>query len=86
MAKGELSEDLEKLKSEYTYKISQMSTKFRNYEYNYKIRKKMAEVLASYMSSLDELEQLLELHWKAQQDGYFKPSKYSEYKKKILNI
>ncbi len=87
MSKGELSTDLENLQAEYRYKISQMTEKFRKGQYyNPKYYKRMAETLAGYMSANDELEQLLDLRWKAQQNEWFKPSKYSEYLDRILNI
>ncbi len=87
MSKGELSLDLENLQAEYIYKINQMTEKFRNGQYyNPKIHKRMAETLAGYMSAYDELEQLLDLRWKAQQNEWFKPSKYSEYLNRILKM
>lgn len=62
-----------------------MTENFRNGKYhNPKIYKRMAETLAGYMNAYDELEQLLNLRWKSQQNGWFKPSKYSEYLDRIL--
>ena len=46
----------------------------------------MAETLAGYMAAYDELEQLLDLRWKGQQNEWFKPSKYNEYLDRILKI
>lgn len=86
MSKGELSEDLENLQKEYRCKISQMSMKFRNNEYHYKTRKKMAEILACYMASNDELEQLMDIRYEATQKKRFKPSKYGEYLDNILKF
>ena len=87
MSKGELGEDLENLQAEYRYKISQMTQNFRNGKYyNPRNYKRMAEILAGYMAANDELEQLLNLRYKAKQNDWFKPSKYSEYLDKILKI
>lgn len=86
MSKGELSEDLENLLAEYRCKISQMSMKFRNNEYHYKTRKKMAKILACYMASNEELEQLMDIRYEATQKEWFKPSKYSEYLDSILKF
>ncbi|HIT92540.1 MAG TPA: hypothetical protein IAD11_06410 [Candidatus Stercorousia faecigallinarum] len=87
MSKGELGEDLGNLQAEYRYKISRMTENFRNGKYyNSKIYKRMAETLAGYMAAYDELEQLLDLRWKGQQNEWFKPSKYNEYLDRILKI
>ena len=87
MSKGELGEDLENLQAEYRYKISRMTENFRNGKYyNSKIYKRMAETLAGYMAAYDELEQLLDLRCKGQQNEWFKPSKYNEYLDRILKI
>ncbi len=83
MSKGEFWTDLEELKNEYSYKISLMSNKFRNNEYNHKTMKKMAEILAGYMSSYDEIKQAIDFLSK-NEERIFEPSKYSCYKEKII--
>lgn len=86
MSNGELSKDLENLQAEYRYKISQMSMKIRNNEYHYKTRNKMAEILAGYMASSDELEQLMDIRYEAKEKGWIRPSKYGEYKDRIMKF
>lgn len=73
---GELTNDLENLAKEYSRKINDMSLKFKNGEYHHKRLRKMAEILATYMASLDEL-QLIQ-----QRPSY--QNKYSEYKNYII--
>ena len=84
MTRGELSTDLENLKADYILKISTMQQNFRSGKYrNSRCYQRMVETLASYMASYDELEQLIDIKYEAQQRGWFKQSKHGEYKEKI---